>query len=89
MNILKSIIILILKINKEDVNKDIYFLDNLKGHKNLQELNDSNTTVYISDQKYKFIKCFRPIIEGIFIIKIKLTIKILVICFIFVQIYLI
>ena len=66
---------MILKINKEDVNKDIYFLDNLKGHKNLEELNDSNTTVYISDQKYKFIKCFRPIIEGIFIVKIKLTIK--------------
>ena len=66
---------MILKINKEDVNKDIYFLDNLKGHKNLEELNDSNTTVYISDQKYKFIKCFRPIIDGIFIVKIKLSIK--------------
>ena len=66
---------MILKINKEDLYKDIFFLDNSKGHKNLEELNDSNTTVYISDEKYKFIKCFRPKIEGIFIIKIKLTIK--------------
>lgn len=66
---------MILKINKEDLNKDIYFLDNSKGHKNLEELSDSNTTVYISDEKYKFIKCFRPKNEGIFIIKIKLAIK--------------
>ena len=66
---------MILKINKEDVNKDIYLLDNSNGHKNLEELNNSNTTVYISDEKYKFIKYFRPKTEGIFIIKIKLTIK--------------
>ena len=66
---------MILKINKEDLFKDIYFLDNSEGHKNLEELNDTNTTVYISDEKYKFIKHFRPKSEGIIIIKIKLSIK--------------
>jgi hypothetical protein len=65
------------KINKGDINKDIYFLDNTDGtynkikhyHDNLKELNESNTELYINDIKYKYKKYFKPDKEGIYIIK--------------------
>ena len=51
---------ILIKINKEDINKEIYFLDNgyyfcgeeYYNHNNLKELNDLNTELYINDKKY-------------------------------------
>ena len=69
------------KINKDDINKDIYFLDNTHDtyndiehyHDNLKELNESNTELYINDIKYKYKKYFKPDKEGIYIIKLKIN----------------
>ena len=68
------------KINKDDINKDIYFLDNTNGtyddrlehyNDNLKVLNESNTELYINDKKSKYKKYFKPDKEGIYIIKLK------------------
>ena len=79
---------LILDIKKEDINKDIYFLDNTNGnfisygkreeyhHDFLKELNEINTELYINDIKYKYKKYFKPDKEGIYYIRIKLNIQI-------------
>ena len=52
---------LIIKINEIDVNKDIYFLDNIDEeekkkteHDKLNEMNESNTDLYINGIKYEF-----------------------------------
>ena len=85
-----NIIKLILKIEKEDINKDIYiyFLDNTDGyysddnnikylhHDNLKELNELNTEIYINNIKSKYKKSFIPKKEGLYEIIIKLNIKI-------------
>ena len=75
-----------LKINKDDINKEIYFLDNTnrlidsKGnkhyHDNLKELNELNTELYINNVKYKYKKYFIPKEEGIYKILLKLNITI-------------
>jgi surface protein len=68
------------KINKGDINKDIYFLDNTdytdnKGkkhyHDNLKELNSRNTELYINGKKYEYKKYFKPDKEGIYRIQLK------------------
>ena len=58
-----------IKIDKSDVNKNIYFLDNTnefedkKGMKhnynNLKELNESNTELYINNEKTEYKKYFQ------------------------------
>jgi len=77
-----------LDIKKEDINKDIYFLDNSDGgyyingkfeehyHDFLKELNEVNTELYINNIKYKYKKYFKPKKEGIYNIIIKLNIQI-------------
>ena len=80
----KNEIKLEIKINKDEINKDIYFLDNTDGyfndighfHDNLKELNELNTELYINDKKYKYKKYFNPDKEGIYIIKLKNNINI-------------
>ena len=77
---LQSKINLTVKINKEDINKDIYFLDNSQGffsenryipeHSHLKEINEKNTTLYINEKPYDFKKFFRPIKEGDYTIQI-------------------
>ena len=76
---------LLLKIEKEDINKDIYFLGNKDGdykgfskhhHDNLKELNEFNTEIFINNKKYKDTKSFKPGKEGLYEIKIKFNIKI-------------
>ena len=69
---------LTLKIEKEYMNKCIYFLDNTDGkmfknkkwvehhHDCLKELNESNVELYINNIKYKFQKFFIPEKEGIY-----------------------
>jgi len=75
---------LLIKIENEELNKDIYFLDNTDGlyfdgehhHDNLKELNELNTEVFINKIKYAYNKSFKPVNKGIYEIKIKLGIKI-------------
>ena len=72
-----------LKIKKEEINKEIYYLDNTDYiehntnikhyHDNLKELNASNTILYINNKQYKFKKSFIPKKEGEY--KIKLIFK--------------
>ena len=69
------------KIKKEDINKDIYFLDN--EYDSLEELNELNTELLINNKKYKYSKCFKPEKEGIYEIKIKFNIKIKNCCHMF------
>ena len=53
---------IIINIDKNDVNKKIYFLDNYyydnylikrDNHDHLKELNENNTRLYINDNKMK------------------------------------
>ena len=76
-----------LKINEEDVNKNVYFLDNSIFNSYLEELNESNTELFINEKKYEYKKFFIPAKEGNYNIKIKLDfLKIVVICFIVLKI---
>jgi len=84
LNKISNEINLIVKIKKEDINKDIYFLDNTDGiyydgehhHDNLRELNELNTKIFINNKKYNYKKSFKPEKEGLYEIKIKLYFKI-------------
>ena len=78
-------IILTLFISKDDVDNDVYFLDNTEFkdyetniyhyHDNLKELNEENAKVYINDKKYAYTKYFRPHKEGIYSVRIKFNIQ--------------
>ena len=67
----KNEINMLLKIEKEDINKNIYFLDNSIKHNNLREIDETNTYLYINDIKYKFKKFFVPKKEGVYNLKLK------------------
>ena len=69
---------IIIKVEKEEINKEIYYLDNTDYvddfkvkhyHNNLKELN--NVEVYINNTKYEYKKYFKPEKEGEFKIRIK------------------
>ena len=74
-----------LEINKSNINKKIYFLDNTDYievktkikyfHDNLKELNENNTDLYINNEKYNFQKYFIPEKEGKYTIKLILKIN--------------
>ena len=54
-----------IKVDEDDINKQIYFLDNYAYknehfHDNLRELNEINTKLYINDKRIKFQKFFIP-----------------------------
>ena len=76
---------LILKIRKEDINKEIYFLDNTDYrdsktkkkhyHDNLKELNEKNTKLFVNDKECKYSKFIIPSIEGEYQIKLLIFIK--------------
>ena len=71
---------LTIKIEKEDIKKNIYFLDNTNlffedKYNHLKELDDLNTELFINNIKYKYNKCFKPEEEGSYEIKIKFKIK--------------
>ena len=78
-------ITLIVKIEPEDTNKIVYFLDNTDFrdfetnkyhyHDNLNELNKSNTKLFINDKEYLYSKYFVPQKEGIYTIKLVFSIK--------------
>ena len=68
---------MIIDVNKNDINKEIYFLD-LREHyqnNNLKELIDLNTKLYINDKNCKFNKCFKPEKEGKYKIKLEFHIN--------------
>ena len=79
----KNEIILSIKIEKEMINKKVFFLDNHKDFNNdfepeefkrefcNLELNENNIKIYINDKPYKFCNFFIPEIEGIYKIKIE------------------
>ena len=75
----KNIIIITLNISEEDINKDIYFLSNNdnfdketnNSNTSLDELNETNSQLYINNTEYKFKKFFNPEKEGIYTIKIE------------------
>ena len=58
-----------LEIQKNDIGKDIYFLNDSHF---LNELNESNTELFINDVKHKYQKFFRPEKEGTYSIILKL-----------------
>ena len=69
---------LIVKIEKEHINKDIYFLDSANcnydngyhPYDNLKELSELNTELFINNKKYKYKKSFKPEKEGLYDINI-------------------
>ena len=68
----KNEIDLKVNIDKYDIKRNIYFLDNYdNSHNNLNELNESNTKLYINKIEYKFQKYFIPDHEGEYNIKLK------------------
>ena len=73
----KNEINLLINIDKSEINKEIYFMDNYDNyHNNLKELNDTNTELYINNIKYKYNKYFAPKNGGKYNIKIKININI-------------
>jgi len=81
----KNKIEIILDIKNEDLNKKIYFLDNLdfsddlvhnkKLEESLIELNNENVLLYINDEKNDFSHYFIPKKEGQYTIKLEFNIK--------------
>ena len=78
----KNEINILINIEENDIDKEIYFLDNyeykdkegiIHYHDNLNELNELNTELYIENIKYKYQKYFKP--KKIGINKIKLIIN--------------
>ena len=77
-------ITLTININKDDVGKTIFFLDNTEFrdyennkfhyHDNLKELNAENTKLYIDEKECLYAKCFRPEKVGIYIIRLEFNI---------------
>ena len=64
---------ILIKVDKKDINKQVYFLDNYayvddKGkehfHDNLKQLHKINTDLYINGEKYEYKKYFIPEKEG-------------------------
>ena len=80
----KSKIKMVIEIKDEDINKDIYFLDNTNFtdedgnkcfHNSLKEFNESNVKLYINDKKYRYQKFFRFAEKGEYNIKLKFYIS--------------
>ena len=73
-------ILITLKINESDIDKNIYFLNNIEDIDNtilkeddLYELNNENIEIFINNKKIKFRKFIKPKKIGIYQIKLKLN----------------
>ena len=75
INDINNEIKLYVKIEKIDINKEIFFLDNTsnylakdninkEAHQNLTELNQNNTYLFINGERKQFKKFFKPTKEG-------------------------
>ena len=66
---LQNQIILELKVNKQDINYPVYFLDNVEEenhfHSYLKELNETNAKIFNNGKEHKYQKFFIPKKEGI------------------------
>ena len=60
-----------IRIDKEDINKEIYFLDYSFYNNNLKELNENSTILYINKIKTKNKNFFKPEKEGIYEITLR------------------
>ena len=73
----KNEINIIVKVEKDDINKNIYFLDSYKArdikNEHLKELSKYNTKLYINNKEYEYKKFFNPDKEGEY--KIRLEFK--------------
>ena len=67
---IKNEIDILIKIYKEDINKEINFLNN-KFIDNNKSLNESNIELYINERLSKYKKYFKPDKEGEYKIKLK------------------
>jgi len=73
----KEEINILIDIQKEEINRDIYFLDNFSEEKlffnnnHLKELNEINTELCVNNKLCKFKKYFKPEKEGKYNIKLK------------------
>ena len=79
---LKNEINIIIKATKKDINKELYFLDNIlkvhKGkylHDKFNQLNQDNAVIYINKEKKKYQKFFKPKEEGEYHIKLRFNIN--------------
>ena len=78
---IKNEILLKLYVWDDNVNNEIYFLDNgafmeeekKESHNNLAELNENNTKIYIDNIEHKYCKFFIPDKKGIHEIKIEIN----------------
>ena len=75
---------ILINVEKDDINKEIYFLDNYQSSDNnlsidnlTLTLNELNTELYINDIKHKYKKYYKPEKEGINKIKLKFNINII------------
>lgn len=75
---LQNQIILELKVNKEDINYPVYFLDNVEDenhfHSYLKELNETNAKIFNNGKEHKYQKFFKPKKEGIYKLKLQFDI---------------
>ena len=71
---------ILIKVDEEDINKEIYFVDNyeykdsediIHYHDNLKELNKLNTELYIKKKNVEYKKFFVPERKGKYNIKLK------------------
>ena len=74
-NIKNNEILLSLKVDKSDVNKKIYFLDNSddkeESKNNSKELNETKVKIYLDEKEINFSKYFEPKKEGTYKMKLK------------------
>ena len=77
-------IFIMINIDKNEVNKNIYFLDNsyyddkgnkIEQHDHLKELNVDNTELYVNGNKRKYEKYFIPEKEGEYKIELRFNIN--------------
>ena len=66
---------ILMSINYDDIDKEIFFLDKENNNKNLDVLNKESTELYINNKQYEFKKYFIPEKEGEYNIKIKFKIN--------------
>ena len=81
----KNEIYLELEVKADDVNKEVYFLDNMnytddiveekKRETSLPGLGVSDTKLYVNNKKYNYCKYFKPEKEGLYKIKLEFGIK--------------
>ena len=80
----KNEIDILIKVDENDIGKEIYFLDNYEYrdkegknhcHDNLKELDNLNTEIYIKKKEQEYKKYFIPERKGKYKIKIKFNIK--------------